>query len=148
MLYTLSRLMLVIPVLWIYSKSNTTWMLSHIKICFIALIQLIYLIIMSTVRPMHRIQENIIQICNDAILFVLFSMLIYFDREERWKSWTETAYIYIMVSGNILSALIVLGTYIFIFLIVSGIINICKRIMTRNRENQIKVRNFKNIKIL
>ena len=71
------------------------------KIITYASMQFIYIVILWINRPFKNRKEFVIDLINELIYFSLWILLIHYNSEDRWSSMSEYAYIWIIISNNI-----------------------------------------------
>ena len=80
---------------------------SKIMICITSFVQLIYTIYLCFLRPLDEVKWNIIEIVNEVFFLLLFSSLAFLNEEPNWSGTVTLIYIWVIVSNNILIAIIV-----------------------------------------
>ena len=69
----------------------------------LASLQVFYTACIIYLRPYSEFKSNMIEILNEITFFVWISWLIYFNTSSRWSSGPTSAYIWLIVSNNIIS---------------------------------------------
>lgn len=80
-----------------------------LKMILLVFWQGIYLLMILVLRPFQRTQTNIDQISNEAVFFLLGSMLLYYNKESRWSSRIEHVYIWLLTSSSLVTFAIITG---------------------------------------
>ena len=81
-----------------------------------------YLIFITIIRPLDKIEANIVLFVNEFIFWALSFMLIYYNIQSRWTDTIETIYLRTITSNNIITAFVVFGTFANLIFIVAFII--------------------------
>ena len=71
------------------------------KISVYASIQFVYMVLCCCLRPFKMTKDAIIDSINEFIYLVLCILLVYFNTSDRWSSVISNAYIWIIISNNL-----------------------------------------------
>ena len=71
------------------------------KISVYATIQFVYMVLCCCLRPFKMTKDAIIDSINELIYLVLCILLVYFNTSDRWSSVISNAYIWIIISNNL-----------------------------------------------
>ena len=97
------RRLIYIPLL--IALSSTLQKLLIILVCEL-LIQIFFI----RVRPFKETKDNLLEGANLAFFMVITGLLIYLKEHQSWVKTWETIYLYIILSNNIIAAMIIFGT--------------------------------------
>ena len=81
------------------------------KIWMLVAVQVIYWTLIIFIRPINFVEANIILSINELFFLFLSSLLLHFNRESRWSSSFESAFINSIIGNNIVVLLIIIGKY-------------------------------------
>jgi len=74
------------------------WVQVIVVVCIFAIIQLFYTCLLLYIRYFEKIKDNIIEIYNECVYWVLLILLVYFQTESRWNGVVTNVYMGLMMS--------------------------------------------------
>ena len=74
-----------------------------------ASIQLAYMVAHFAIRPMNFVKDQLQEMLNELIYFVLIVVLFFWKEEEDWSSFKTNMYIWVMVGNTVIFLLISLS---------------------------------------
>lgn len=77
-----------------------------VRVGLFTLIQVLSLAYICITRPFERLQDNCIEIINDFIYFLVWTLLLYYNRASRWTDSSGSAVVAILTSNGIIIVLI------------------------------------------
>ena len=83
-----------------------TWIHSRVLVIFLSIIQTIYTIQLSYVRPFQETKENFIEILNEVYFSFLIIFLAFTNTEDEWNSVKTSIYMWVLVSNTLVTFLI------------------------------------------
>jgi hypothetical protein len=87
----LRRGIMVVWIVWFKGIDTTYYLIGA------SLIQFIQLSTIIVIRPFQKTKDNIIEIANEAVFFVLLSGLVNFQEESKWGNHSTDAYCYLIM---------------------------------------------------
>jgi len=72
-------------------------------------IQLAYMVVHFAIRPMKFLKDQLQEMLNEIIYFVLIVILLFWRDEEDWSSYKTNMYIWVMVGNTVVFLIISLG---------------------------------------
>ena len=110
---------------------------SRAFIVILALIQAIYIIYLSCIRPWEAIKGNIIEIMNEFYFLFLLIFLSIINTENDWNSAKTSLYLWVLISNTLIIFLIVLSKKLTSYLIVFSTIEIYKWMWNWCKKNKV-----------
>ena len=105
--WAMIRRLLLVSVLVLGRALNIIYLVSSMIV-----IQIVYLWIITVLRPFQEFKNNLIAIINEVYYFVLIILLIHFNSSEKWNDVAATAYMYLIMSNSLTIILILAGKFI------------------------------------
>ena len=84
---------------WIVLLLHKSMSLTLLSSTFV-LVQFCYLSFFIIVRPLAEVKDNIVEIFNETIFIVIWSMLIFYQSADQWNKELENAFIGLVVLSN------------------------------------------------
>ena len=106
-IYTLNLLLrrfIFVSVLIIFASKS-----SIVSIGTLYGLQIIYLVILTILRPFEEVKWNLIEILNEIYFIILFGWLLHFNTEEIWSYFYKATYIYLLASNGIIITTIIIS---------------------------------------
>lgn len=98
-MYFLRRILLWVIVVLLNSHLNY-------KIALLLFVQLCYTVYNMIVRPFDSAKDNILETLNDLNYSTLIMLLFWYQKADDWTSLSKSAYLYIMMSNNIIFSIV------------------------------------------
>ena len=73
------------------------------------ILQIIYLVQLTIIRPYNQIKDNIIEITNEWFYFLLVALLSYYNTKESWIGMMENAYLWIILGNSLIIIVVMIG---------------------------------------
>ena len=91
-------------------KDNLTKLASS-KVYYLFVVQLVYTISMFVVRPLNKVEANLILLVNESLFLILCCLLMYFNIESRWNDTIVSVFQYTITTNSMIMALIVTSKF-------------------------------------